>query len=196
MAGIALQGNNSGSGSATIVGPNTDSALQINIAGADGTLAPMVSGTTTTISGTSVAFTDIPSWVKRITVMLNGVSTSGTSVPIIQLGSTSYITTGYLGTGGYIGTSAQGAAVFTTGFGISSAGAAADIRYGTATLTKMDDSTWAYTAQVSLIGTASAPYVVYGSGIVPVSGAVDRIRLTTVNGTDTFDAGSVNILYE
>ena len=37
-------------------------------------------------SGTSVDFTSIPSWVKRITVMFNGVSTSGTSNPLVQLG--------------------------------------------------------------------------------------------------------------
>jgi hypothetical protein len=34
------------------------------------------------------------------------------------------------------------------------------------------------------------------AGHVSLSGALDRIRLTTVNGTDTFDAGSVNIIYE
>jgi hypothetical protein len=25
---------------------------------------------------------------------------------------------------------------------------------------------------------------------------LDRVRITTTNGTDTFDAGSINILYE
>jgi hypothetical protein len=29
-----------------------------------------------------------------------------------------------------------------------------------------------------------------------LGGVLDRVRLTTVNGTDTFDAGTVNILYE
>jgi hypothetical protein len=31
---------------------------------------------------------------------------------------------------------------------------------------------------------------------VSLSGTLDRIRLTTVNGSDTFDAGSINIIYE
>ena len=34
------------------------------------------------------------------------------------------------------------------------------------------------------------------AGRVTLSGALDRVRVTTVNGTDTFDAGSINILYE
>jgi hypothetical protein len=33
-------------------------------------------------------------------------------------------------------------------------------------------------------------------GFVPLSGTLDRVRITTANGTDTFDAGSINILYE
>ena len=35
-----------------------------------------------------------------------------------------------------------------------------------------------------------------GGGSVTLSGALDRVVLTTVGGTDTFDAGSVNIIYE
>ena len=50
-------------------------------------------------SGTSIDFTGIPSWVKRITVMLNGVSTNGTSPKLVQLGSASISTTGYLSSG-------------------------------------------------------------------------------------------------
>lgn len=33
-------------------------------------------------------------------------------------------------------------------------------------------------------------------GTISLAGALDNVRLTTVNGTDTFDAGSINILYE
>jgi hypothetical protein len=34
------------------------------------------------------------------------------------------------------------------------------------------------------------------SGSKTLAGTLDRIRITTVNGTDTFDAGQINILYE
>jgi hypothetical protein len=50
-------------------------------------------------SGTSINFTDIPSWVKRITVMFNGVSTSGTSIRQAQLGAGSVTTSGYTSSG-------------------------------------------------------------------------------------------------
>ena len=35
-----------------------------------------------------------------------------------------------------------------------------------------------------------------GAGQKSFSGVIDRIRISTVNGTDTFDAGTINILYE
>jgi len=57
---------------------------------------PLTLGTAVnTTSGTSIDLTSIPSWVKRITVMLNGVSTNGASIPQIQLGAGSVDTTGY-----------------------------------------------------------------------------------------------------
>lgn len=34
------------------------------------------------------------------------------------------------------------------------------------------------------------------SGDLLLSGTLDRVRITTANGTDTFDAGTINILYE
>ena len=36
-----------------------------------------------------------------------------------------------------------------------------------------------------------------GGGNCPaLGGALDRVRISTVNGTDTFDAGSINISWE
>jgi hypothetical protein len=34
------------------------------------------------------------------------------------------------------------------------------------------------------------------AGDVALSGTLDRIRITTVNGTDTFDAGTINVSWE
>ena len=51
--------------------------------------------TAKTATGTSVDFTGIPGWAKKITVMLNGVSTNGTSIPVVRLGSGTVQTTGY-----------------------------------------------------------------------------------------------------
>ena len=143
-------------------------------------------------SGTSIDFTSIPSWVKRITVMLNGVSTNGSSIVQIQLGAGSVTTSGYNGiTGNFTNATVPSAATFSSGFATSSGGSASDIRYGAFTLTTLGSNTWICTSQF-VVGA----FATYGNGQIALSGTLDRVRMTTVNGTDTFDAGSINILYE
>jgi hypothetical protein len=140
-------------------------------------------------SGTSIDFTGIPAGVKRITVMFSGVSTNGTSIPVIQLGSTTVTTTGYTGAGNTNGTVANG----TVGILLSGDNAATYVRYGSAVLTNITGNTWVGSAYFGLSDSAR---VTGGGGAIALSGTLDRIRITTVNGTDTFDAGSINILYE
>jgi hypothetical protein len=177
------------SGNLTVAGNLTVSGT---VASATGTTYPLVSGTAqATTSGTSIDFTGIPSWVKRITVMLNAVSTSGSSFVQLQLGSGTYTTSGYNATHGNFTSGSTSAAAIATGFGQSSGASAGDSRFGAFVLTHMGSNIWVCNGQFS-VGT----YLTYGSGAVTLSGVLDRVRLTTVNGTDTFDAGSVNILYE
>jgi hypothetical protein len=143
-------------------------------------------------SGTSIDFTDIPSWVKRITVMFNGVSTNGASNPLVQLGDSGGIeNTSYIAQGT---NSATTGAAFTTGFGIFS-GQAANVIYGTMTITALNSNTWiaSFCGGVNAGGT---PLTLTGGGSKTLSDVLTQIRITTVNGTDTFDAGSINILYE
>lgn len=155
-------------------------------------------GTAVTASGTSVDFTSIPSWVKRITVMFNGVSTSGTSQVQIQIGSGSVTTSGYLYYGGYGGVAGNGTATVTTGFGIEAGNtsAATTVRIGTAVLTLVTSNTWLCTYSGGFTNSGSNYFFAVGSGNLALSGALDRVRITTVNGTDTFDAGTINILFE
>jgi len=154
--------------------------------------AKIVSGTVqATTSGTSITFTGIPSWVKRITVMFQGVSTSGTSSYLIQIGSGSVTNTGYLGASAITGGSVAGAN-YTTGFGIYST-ASTQIYYGQMTIVLISGNSY---VSSHALGRSDSNYIVTGGSAVTLSGALDRVVLTTVNGTDTFDAGSVNILYE
>ena len=155
----------------------------------------IVSGTAVaSTSGTSIDFTSIPSWVKRITVMFSGVSTTGTSTMQVQLGAGSVTTTGYLGSMCYISATSVSQGLISTGFGVVYAPAAAYAWNGFATFTLLGSNTWCASSNMS-IG-ASASQMNLASGSIPLSGTLDRIRITTVNGTDTFDAGSINILYE
>ena len=144
-------------------------------------------------SGTSIDFTSIPSWVKRITVMFNGVSTSGTSNILIQIGSGSVTASGYVGSVNNANASANSA--FSTGFMVLVVTAAASSAYGQITLTNITSNTWVESSSLSTAAAASAGNQ-YSAGVLALGGALDRVRITTVNGTDTFDAGSINILYE
>jgi hypothetical protein len=146
-----------------------------------------------TTSGTSIDFTSIPSWIKRVKIMFSGVSTNGTSLPIVQIGSGSVQTTGYLGSGGFIGSS-TGASQFTTGFGLATSGAT-NIFHGALDISLFSSSSFTYVASGG-VSLSNIAFIEPTYGSVSLSGLLDRVRLTTVNGTDTFDAGSVNILYE
>lgn len=146
-------------------------------------------------SGTSIDFTSIPAWVKRITIMFVGVSTNGTSNVIVQLGDSGGVeATGYLCSTSRI-TTVVSSENSTTGFAISITNSAASTRHGTVTLTMEDSSDFTWVA-TGVIGHSDTAHTNYMAGSKALSAALDRVRITTVNGTDTFDAGAVNILYE
>jgi len=145
-------------------------------------------------SGTSITFSSIPSWVKRITVMFSGVSTSGTSARVIRLSTGgSFIATGYLGSCDVMGSGVI-PNNFSTGFGWSDSPAAAvDTAHGTYTFTFIGNNLWVGTLA---LGLSNATAIGLGGGSINLGGTLDGVRITTVNGTDTFDAGTINILYE
>ena len=146
-----------------------------------------------TTSGTVADFTGIPSTVKRITVMFNGVSTNGTSFYLIQVGAGSITNTGY--TGGYnfySQASSSGGGTLSAGF-VTASNTAAALSYGSYVLYNITGNTWVCSSNVYSSG---GPYITNCNGIIALGGVLDRVRLTTVNGTDTFDAGSINIMYE
>jgi hypothetical protein len=159
-----------------------------------GTGSQLVSGTSqASTSGTSIDFTSIPSWVKRITVMFSGVSTSGTSVKLIQIGTsggidaTSYLSTSTRLTGGGVNTVGS-----TVGYNINSV-IAADLLQGAISICTLGSNKWVASG---LVAENATTLTVTTAGNKTLSATLDRVRITTVNGTDTFTAGSINILYE
>jgi hypothetical protein len=154
------------------------------------------SGTAVTASGTSVDFTSIPSWVKRITVMFYRISTNGTSSIQVQLGDSGGVeTTGYEVSSSYVSAGADNAA-YTSGFVFRqiSGSAAIGTQSGQIVFNLIDASTNRWAGNGSLAWTVVP--IMINAGSKELSATLDRIRITTVNGTDTFDAGSINILYE
>ena len=190
----------SGGGSVEINPPSTASNFtatmpagtgNVVVNGVNGTL---VSATAVTASGTAVDFTGIPSWVKRITVMFSGVSGNGTSQFQIQLGDAGGIeTTGYSG-----GTTSTTAGVtYSAGFQIIAAtNAAANVWQSIITLVKIDGNTWCSISQACVSSSVATGSTQWGTGSKTLSDTLTQVRITTVNGTDTFDAGTINIMYE
>ena len=161
--------------------------------GVQGNSGAFIADTAKTATGTSVDFTGIPSWVKRITVMFSGVSTNGTSEPLVQIGTSSGVeATGYVSTSvNAIGGSTSVASSSTAGFNLRSI-LAANIISGQMVITLVGSNTWisSHTAK------GSATFSICGAGDKTLSDTLTQVRITTVNGTDTFDAGTINILYE
>lgn len=149
--------------------------------------------TAVTASGTSVDFTGIPSWVRRVTIMFSGVSTNGSSSPLVQLGTSGgIVTTGYGGSGSLIAPSSVTTQNFTTGFGERSQDPAA-VRTGSWVITNVSGNIWVC---AGVLGRSDGANTSVTGGNVTLSGTLDRVRITTVNGTDTYDAGTINIIYE
>jgi hypothetical protein len=146
-----------------------------------------------TTSGTSIDFTGIPAWVERITVMFKNVSTNGSSNKQIQLGAGSVTTTGYQSSSSLIfGSNSCTVASVTTGFLLRS-DVAADELSGHYVFTSFGGNSWVGS---SIVADQSSTRVWQGAGRIDLGGTLDRVRITTVNGTDAFDVGSINILYE
>lgn len=189
--------NDTANGSVTLKGQNVAGDVTHTLPEFTTELAPRMQLMTAqnSTSGTSIDFTGIPSWAKKITVMFNGVITNGTSHNLVQVGSTTFLTSGYLHYHSIVaGGLSPSTGATTTGFGIWH-GAAAETTYLLFTLENITGNTWvASFSGGSNNGTTY--YTLVGGGSISLAGTLDRIRVTTVNGTDTFDAGSINIMYE
>ena len=150
-----------------------------------------------TTSGTSKDFTGIPAWVKKITVMFNGTSLSGASNILVQLGDSGGIeNTGYQGASLYLTTAVAGAAANSAGFIVNVVSTAAQVTSGNLFINLLDPATNTWSASGVFGSTGSNTAITLAGGAKSLSATLDRVRITTVNGTDTFDAGSINILYE
>jgi hypothetical protein len=200
--------NSSGGGSVTLTTPSTASDFTATFQANTGDVVttgssaavtptmlsqPLTRGTAqTTTSGTSIDFTGIPSWVKRVTVIFKGVSTNGTTSILVQLGDSGGVeNTGYVSTSVQLSTAAGLADSSTAGFVIRSA-TAANVFSGSMVIMNITGNDWVSQHSVKQTTTAIA----CGAGDKTLSDTLDRVRITTVNGTDAFDAGSINILYE
>lgn len=191
MSSVVISGDTSGNitvSAPAVAGSNTLTLQAATATNAVNTLSTAVAST----SGTSIDFTGLPSWIKRITVQFQGVSLSSTAHLLVQLGtgSTTFTTSGYLSTalaavgGGNTLTSS------TAGF-IEYLASAAGVYSGHMILTNISGNNWVS----SHVGKYSTAVVCSGAGDVSLGAVLTAVRITTTS-TDTFDAGTINILYE
>jgi hypothetical protein len=192
---MGLKANADGSGAIQVGGSDAITITSGLVTSINGGVGGLVSGTAqASTSGTSIDFTSIPSWVKRITVMFQGVSTNGTNPVIVQLGAGSIETTSYLATQGIIITTSASSGGYTTGFPVGGVDIA-NIRSGIMQIATLGSNIWVASAVIK----GGSGTIGYSAGDKTLSGTLDRLRIigsTTGSPTDTFDAGSINIFYE
>lgn len=190
-----LTGNVTGNVTGTVTGNVTGSSGSCTGNSATATYAQLISGTlVTTTSGTSVDFTGIPSWVKRVTVMFSGVSINGTSAPILKLGTSGgLVSSGYLG---MVESSSGATQVSLSSYWAlfySTTSSASHIFHGNATFTLLGNNTWTGTTQLAL---SNSTLGIFTTGSVDIGGTLTQLSISTIGGVNTFDAGLINIIYE
>ena len=189
MASLVLAGDTSGS--ITVSAPAVAGSNTQTLVAATDTLAPIIRGTALTAVTnftTSADFTNIPSWAKRITVMFNAVSLTGSDSILVQIGSGSLSTSGYT-SGSSSGASGVGTATSTSGFIVRTT-ASGDTLYGSMVIQNITSNTWVANH------TFGGAVFFIGGGISPnLSGALNLVSVTR-SGTNTFDTGTINLLWE
>jgi hypothetical protein len=189
MSSVIISGDTSGA--ITLSAPAVSGTNTLTLLAATATNSVNIFGTAVaSTSGTFIDFTGLPAWIKRITVLFSGVSTNSTSLLQIQIGDSGGIeNTGYVSVAVTDGGSSG---VLSTGFAVVYANAAASFQTGRIDINLITGTTWVASGNVGNNG----GNVSSSSGNKTLSDVLDRVRITTVNGTDTFDAGTINILYE
>jgi hypothetical protein len=194
--GVQNSADETVAGNLTVTGAIQGSGVTTNLYPlVSGTVVPYTSATNT---GTTIDFTGIPAWVKRITVIFNQLSLSGSNAFLIQLGygnTPTIVSTGYVGTGSRMAATV-GTASYTAGFGVDTIGTAEAI-VGALTINLIDVSTntWVAYGTFSSAPSVAIAYITNGVIALGAGNTLTTARITR-SGSDTIDAGSVNIFYE
>lgn len=225
MSTLTLRGNASGTGTFIVESPNSNTSRTISLPDASTTLVgtdatqtltnKTISGATvsgSTINGgaltlmtakawnwnalttnTFLDFESIPSWVRRITVMCSDIGFSTAGVLQVQLGDSGGIeNTGYVSACDDSVTISNSA----TGFVVVASGNVAWSFSGAITISLLSGNTWVSSGNLARVSSGVGNANLSSSGVKTLSTTLDRLRLTSTGGTDVFDSGTVNVMYE
>lgn len=172
----------------TIISPTISGAVMSTMAS-----SVLTSGTSQSASGATVSFTGIPSWARRITILLSGVSTVAAGLPAIRAGSGSYEASGYDSVNNAIGaTSVGSSASATTSWDLQNSGGSANVYTGQVVITKVNGTLYTISGQVRYSTLSTALSV----GFKTFAGTIDRVQLLMSTGADTFNGGTMNVMWE
>jgi hypothetical protein len=169
--------------------------MPLGLSGTSGVLdnsGAFIAGTAVaSTSGTSITFTSIPSWVKRVTVMFDNVTFGSADRLQVQLvTSGGVVSTGY-NAGCWLSNSTN--VISTTAFPIVGFAYSGVGFSGNCTVCLLNSNTW---SENSILSTAfGAGYNTISAGSVSLGSTLTGVRISGVGGA-TFSAGSINILYE
>lgn len=154
--------------------------------------APLTFGTAVVpVSVTFVDFTGIPSWAKQITLIIEGVSTTGSDDYLAQIitGTSTVVNSGYVSR---VSTSGGNSGA-TTGFRLtrSNPGASTTVQ-GIVNFINISGNIWVQQGTVATDSSECAS----GAGTITLGAALTGIRFTTLGGINDIDSGTVNIMYE
>lgn len=152
----------------------------------------------TPTSGTTVNFTSIPSWVKRITVVFVELTTaSNTGTLQLRLGVGGVVeTSNYFGAYGLTNSGGgAGAGTWSSSMVVGAGDGASGVTFnGSVILTRLSASSNTWIAQSVVTERVGETIVWSAAGSKALAGTLDMVQVLL--SSSTFSSGSVNIMYE
>ena len=143
-----------------------------------------------TTNQTSKEYDGIPSWVTKITLLFDRVSTTGGSELLVQLGTSggaitsNYDSSSSNSSGGTLETSTAGFVLYVNASSSALTGKMEIQRAGTS-------NKWISSHTMKSSGNTRD-----GAGVLTTySGTIDRVVVTTEGGSNTFDGGAITVYY-
>ncbi len=132
--------------------------------------------------------TSIPDNIRRLTINYYNIRTNGTSPPIIQLGDTAFVVTGYKGSCMNINNSGTSDwSRLTTGFQAVRSHASANVIQGRLVFERVDPSSHEWTVSGNISADSGSAGALYSSaGSISLGSRLQRVRAGTVGGTDLY----------